>query len=61
MKLWDKGYELDERIEHYTVGNDPELDHVLLPGTKSLIAEHIPEDLLTGGKRCWLANGGAAG
>src|SRR5574344_1432513 len=26
MKLWDKGYEPNEMIEEYTVGNDRELD-----------------------------------
>lgn len=31
MKLWDKGHDLNEEIERYTVGDDPELDRVLLP------------------------------
>ena len=31
MKLWDKGYDLNEEIEAYTVGDDPELDLVLVP------------------------------
>lgn len=31
MKLWNKGYDLDEEIERYTVGDDRELDRVLLP------------------------------
>ena len=26
MKLWDKGYDVDNLIEHFTVGNDKELD-----------------------------------
>lgn len=30
-KLWDKGVALDELIEAYTVGDDPILDHRLLP------------------------------
>ncbi len=31
MKLWEKGYSLDESIERFTVGKDPELDMILLP------------------------------
>ena len=31
MKLWDKGYDLNKEIEAYTVGDDPELDHALVP------------------------------
>jgi argininosuccinate lyase len=31
MKLWDKGYTLDERIERFTVGKDRELDLLLAP------------------------------
>lgn len=30
-KLWDKGYSLDEKIEHFTVGRDRELDLYLAP------------------------------
>ena len=26
MKLWDKGYDIDQLIENFTVGNDRELD-----------------------------------
>lgn len=26
MKLWDKGIEIDKKIEHFTVGNDREID-----------------------------------
>jgi len=26
MKLWDKGYSIDEKIEQFTVGNDREID-----------------------------------
>ncbi|MBQ8100280.1 MAG: argininosuccinate lyase [Paludibacteraceae bacterium] len=31
MKLWDKGYSLDEKIERFTVGNDRRLDLLLAP------------------------------
>ena len=31
MKLWNKGYDLNEEIEAYTVDDDPELDLVLVP------------------------------
>ncbi|MFH1853206.1 MAG: lyase family protein, partial [Candidatus Neomarinimicrobiota bacterium] len=30
-KLWDKGYDLNQQIESFTVGNDPDLDLVLIP------------------------------
>jgi len=30
-KLWEKGTALNKTIEQFTVGNDPELDQVLLP------------------------------
>ena len=26
MKLWDKGFSIDKKIEHFTVGNDREID-----------------------------------
>ncbi|MGA9269389.1 MAG: argininosuccinate lyase, partial [Lutimonas sp.] len=29
MKLWDKGFSTDEKIDFFTVGNDRELDRVL--------------------------------
>jgi argininosuccinate lyase len=29
MKLWEKGIATDKQIEHFTVGNDRELDLVL--------------------------------
>lgn len=29
MKLWDKGYSTDKKIDHFTVGNDRELDLLL--------------------------------
>jgi argininosuccinate lyase len=31
MKLWQKGTRLDPRIEEFTVGRDPGLDHELIP------------------------------
>lgn len=30
MKLWDKGFSTDRKIDHFTVGNDRELDLVLV-------------------------------
>ncbi|MEO0571421.1 MAG: argininosuccinate lyase [Bacteroidota bacterium] len=30
MKLWDKGFSTDKKIDHFTVGNDRELDLVLV-------------------------------
>ncbi len=29
-KLWDKGYDLDQEIEAFTVGNDPDIDQELV-------------------------------
>ena len=29
MKLWDKGYKIDDAIERFTVGKDKELDLLL--------------------------------
>ena len=29
MKLWDKGFSTDKKIDHFTVGNDRELDLLL--------------------------------
>ena len=29
MKLWDKGYSIDQKIDVFTVGNDRVLDQVL--------------------------------
>ena len=26
MKLWDKGFSIDKKIEQFTVGNDREID-----------------------------------
>ena len=31
MKLWDKGYTVDEKIDEFTVGNDRVLDLSLAP------------------------------
>ncbi len=31
MKLWDKGYQVDQAMEQFTVGRDRELDEVLAP------------------------------
>ena len=31
MKLWDKGYTIDDRIERFTTGRDRELDIDLAP------------------------------
>ena len=31
MKLWDKGYNVDQQIEQFTVGNDRILDVKLAP------------------------------
>ena len=30
-KLWEKGVEFDKKIENFTVGNDTDLDQILLP------------------------------
>ena len=52
MKLWDKGYELNKEIERYTVGDDRELDRVLLPYdcTASMVHAQVLEKagVLTG-------------
>lgn len=31
MKLWEKGYKLDELVETFMTGDDPVLDHALIP------------------------------
>ena len=31
MKLWDKGFSVDEKIDRFTVGKDRELDLYLAP------------------------------
>ncbi len=39
MKLWDKGYSIDQQIEHFTVGNDREVDlHIAKYDIKASIA-----------------------
>ncbi|MFI0435741.1 MAG: argininosuccinate lyase [Parachlamydiaceae bacterium] len=30
MKLWEKGYKLDQLVEHFMTGDDPLLDHLLI-------------------------------
>ena len=56
MKLWDKGYKIDDAIERFTVGKDKELDLLLAPydilGTMAHVSmlEHVgllsKEDLI---------------
>ena len=47
MKLWDKGYKIDDAIERFTVGKDKELDLLLAPydilGTMAHVSmlEHV--------------------
>ena len=47
MKLWDKGYKIDDTIERFTVGKDKELDLLLAPydilGTMAHVSmlEHV--------------------
>ena len=47
MKLWDKGYKIDDAIERFTVGKDTELDLLLAPydilGTMAHVSmlEHV--------------------
>ena len=31
MKLWEKGYKLDQIVETFMTGDDPVLDHALIP------------------------------
>ena len=39
MKLWDKGYSIDQQIEHFTVGNDREVDlHIAKYDIKASLA-----------------------
>ena len=40
MKLWDKGFSTDQKIDHFTVGNDRELD--LLLAKYDVIASKAP-------------------
>lgn len=58
MKLWDKGFSTDKKIDHFTVGNDRELDlvlakydviaskaHAKMLGKVGLISEEEAKDL----------------
>lgn len=60
MKLWDKGFSTDKKIDHFTVGNDRELDlvlakydviasksHAKMLGKVGLISEDEAKDLVT--------------
>ena len=55
MKLWDKGYSLDESIEAFTIGKDRELDLLLAPfdilGTMAHVTMLASVGLLTEGER----------
>ncbi|GAB4517541.1 MAG: argininosuccinate lyase [Allomuricauda sp.] len=59
MKLWDKGFSTDKKIDHFTVGNDRELDlilakydviaskaHAKMLGKVGLITEDEAKDLV---------------
>ncbi|UII74653.1 argininosuccinate lyase [Flagellimonas sp. HMM57] len=59
MKLWDKGFSTDQKIDHFTVGNDRELDlllakydviaskaHAKMLGEVALINKDESEDLV---------------
>ncbi|WP_222981815.1 argininosuccinate lyase [Flagellimonas meishanensis] len=59
MKLWDKGFSTDKKIDHFTVGNDRELDlvlakydviaskaHAKMLGKVGLISEKEAQDLV---------------
>ncbi len=59
MKLWDKGFSTDKKIDHFTVGNDRELDlilakydviaskaHAKMLGKVGLITEDETKDLV---------------
>ena len=42
MKLWDKGFSIDKKIEHFTVGNDREIDiHIAKYDVQASIAHAI--------------------
>ncbi len=60
MKLWDKGFSTDKKIDHFTVGNDRELDlqlakydviaskgHAKMLGKIGLLTDKETEDLVT--------------
>ena len=47
MKLWDKGYSIEQKIEQFTVGNDREYDlrlakYDLLTNTQALLYLSVP-------------------
>src|SRR6056297_3964699 len=59
MKLWDKGFSTDKKIDHFTVGNDRELDlvlakydvmaskaHAKMLGKAGLVSEDEAKDLV---------------
>ncbi|NER14741.1 argininosuccinate lyase [Leptobacterium flavescens] len=59
MKLWDKGFSTDKKIDHFTVGSDRELDlllaaydvkaskaHAQMLGETALLSEQETEELL---------------
>ncbi len=61
MKLWDKGFSTDKKIDHFTVGNDRELDlvlakydviaskaHAKMLGKVGLLSEDETKDLIKG-------------
>ena len=42
MKLWDKGFSIDKKIEQFTVGNDREIDlHIAKYDVKASLAHAI--------------------
>ena len=42
MKLWDKGFSIDKQIEHFTVGNDREIDmHIAKYDVQASLAHAI--------------------
>ena len=59
MKLWDKGFSTDKKIDHFTVGNDRELDlhlakydviasraHAKMLGKIGLLTQKETDDLI---------------
>ena len=57
MKLWDKGYKIDDAIERFTVGKDKELDLLLathdILGTMAHVTmlEHVDRIIAATGTR----------
>jgi argininosuccinate lyase len=42
MKLWDKGFSIDKKIEQFTVGNDREIDlHIAIYDVQASLAHAI--------------------